>query len=96
MTSRKDATATAWSDYAALLHDSAAPGDAFALTTALAAAAPQPRHGAFLRLGRGAVLTLTAMILLPYTVFSAGAPRLLVDRNASVEELRRRSVGREI
>jgi len=38
MTSRKDATAAAWSDYAALLHDSAAPGDAFALTTALAAA----------------------------------------------------------
>lgn len=37
MTSRKDATAAAWSDYAALLHDSAAPGDAFALTTALAA-----------------------------------------------------------
>lgn len=38
MTSRGDATATAWSDYAALLHDSAAPGDVFALTTALAAA----------------------------------------------------------
>lgn len=37
-TSREDATAPAWSDYAALLHDSAAPGDAFALTTALAAA----------------------------------------------------------
>ncbi|HEX7153500.1 MAG TPA: CHAT domain-containing protein [Thermoanaerobaculia bacterium] len=38
MTARKDATAAAWSDYAALLHDSAAPGDAFTLTTALAAA----------------------------------------------------------
>ncbi len=37
-TSRNDATAAAWSDYAALLHVSAAPGDAFALTTALAAA----------------------------------------------------------
>jgi len=38
MTSRKDATAAVWSDYAALLHEDAAPGDAFALTTALAAA----------------------------------------------------------
>ncbi|HEX7832269.1 MAG TPA: hypothetical protein VF787_21610, partial [Thermoanaerobaculia bacterium] len=37
MTGRSDAMATTWSDYAALLHDSAAPGDAFALTTALAA-----------------------------------------------------------
>lgn len=37
-TSRNDATASTWSDYAAVLHDTAAPGDAFTLTLALAAA----------------------------------------------------------